>query len=84
MEFDVIPDVEDDSHFGYSLNFYEDPENVELTTDIYPGKKGVNIAFEAGDWLTKGYDNSLDVGGWLEGQSSTNPVVMVHPDTIIV
>lgn len=84
MEFDVIPDVEDDSHFGYSLNFYEDPENVELTTDIYPGKKGVNIAFEAGDWLTKGYDNSLDVGGWLEGQSSTNPVVMKQVNHVII
>lgn len=84
MEFDVIPDVEDDSHFGYSLNFYEDPENVELTTDIYPGKKGVNITFEAGDWLTKGYDNSLDVGGWLEGQSSTNPVVMKQVNHVII
>lgn len=84
MEFDVIPDVEDDSHFGYSLGFYEDPENVELTTDIYPGKKGVNITFEDGDWLTKGYDNSLDVGGWLEAQSSTNPVVMKQVNHIII
>jgi len=84
MEFDMIPDVEDDSDFDYSLSFYEDPENVELTTDIYPGKKGVNITFEAGDWLTKGYDNSLDVGGWLEGQSSTNPVVMKQVNHVII
>lgn len=84
MEFDVIPDVEDDSHFGYTLGFYEDPDNVELTDEIYPGKKGVNIAFEDGDWLTKGYDNSLDVGGWLEGQSSTNPVAMKKVNHVIV
>lgn len=84
MEFDVIPDVEDDSHFGYSLGFYEDPDNVELTDDIYPGKKGLGITFEEGAWLTKGYDNSLDVGGWLEGQSSTNPVVMKKVNHVIV
>lgn len=28
-----------DSHFGFSVGFYEDPENVELNDDLYPGKK---------------------------------------------
>ena len=39
MEFDIIPDG--DFANGYSLTFYEDPGNTELTDDLYPGTKGV-------------------------------------------
>jgi len=82
MEFDIIPDG--DFSNGYTLTFYEDPENTELTDDIYPGKKGVNISFEEGRWYTKGYNNSLDVGGWIEGESSTNPVVLGQVNHVII
>jgi len=82
MEFDIIPDG--DFANGYALTFYEDPENTELTDDLYPGKKGVHISFEEGRWYTKGYDNSLDVGGWIEGESSTNPVVLKKVNHVII
>ena len=82
MEFDIIPDG--DFANGYALTFYEDPENAELTDDLYPGKKGVHISFEEGRWYTKGYDNSLDVGGWIEGESSTNPVVLQQVNHVII
>lgn len=82
MEFDIIPDG--DFANGYALTFYEDPENAELTDDLYPGKKGVHISFEEGRWYTKGYDNSLDVGGWIEGESTTNPVVLGQVNHVII
>ena len=82
MEFDVIPD----GNFanGYTLTFYEDPENSELTDDLYPGTKGVHISFDEGRWYTKGYNNTLDGGGWVEGESTTNPVVMSQVNHVIV
>lgn len=83
MEFDIIPDMVDDYRFGYTLSFYEDPDNVELTDAIYPGKKGVNITLQEEDWLTKGYDNTLD-GNWNEGQSSTNLVVVKKINHVII
>lgn len=83
VEFDVIPEVPDDSHFGFSVGFYEDPENVELNDDLYPGKKGVGITFEDGDWLTKGYDNTFDQA-WLQGESRTNPVVLKQVNHVII
>jgi outer membrane protein OmpA-like peptidoglycan-associated protein len=82
MEFDIIPDG--DFANGYALTFYEDPENAELTDDLYPGKKGVHISFEEGRWYTKGYDNSLDIGGWIEGESTTNPVVLGQVNHVII
>jgi len=83
MEFDIIPDAEGDSNFGYALAFYEDPDNAELTDDLYPGKKGLGVTFEDGHWYTKGYDNNLDLGGWLEGESATNPVVIKQVNHVI-
>ena len=59
------------------------PDNVELTDAIYPGKKGVNITLQEEDWLTKGYDNTLD-GNWNEGQSSTNLVVVKKINHVII
>lgn len=82
MEFDIIPDG--DFANGYSLTFYEDPGNTELTDDLYPGTKGVHISFEEGRWYTKGYNNSMDVGGWIEGESTTNPVVLNQVNHVIV
>ncbi len=82
MEFDIIPDG--DFANGYALTFYEDPENAELTDDLYPGKKGVHISFEEGRWYTKGYNNTLDAGGWIEGESTTNPVVLNQVNHVIV
>lgn len=82
MEFDIIPDG--DFANGYTLTFYEDPENTELTDDLYPGTKGVHVSFDKDRWYTKGYDNSLDVGGWLEGESKTNPVVESQVNHVII
>lgn len=82
MEFDIIPDG--DFANGYALTFYEDPENTELTDDLYPGTKGVHISFEEGRWYTKGYNNSMDVGGWIEGESTTNPVVLTQVNHVII
>jgi OOP family OmpA-OmpF porin len=82
MEFDMIPDG--DFSNGYTLTFYEDPENTELTDDLYPGKKGLHISFEEGRWYTKGYNNSMDVGGWIEGESATNPVVVGQVNHVII
>ena len=61
VEFDIIPDVEGDADFGYSLNLYQDKNNTELADGIYPGEKGLTVSFEQGHWYTKGYDNSFDV-----------------------
>ena len=82
MEFDIIPDG--DFANGYALTFYEDPENAELTDDLYPGKKGVHISFEEGRWYTKGYNNSIDAGGWIEGESTTKPVVLEQVNHVII
>lgn len=83
MEFDLIPDVEGDNRFGYTLSFYEDPDNKELDDAIYPGKKGVNIEIEEEAWDTKGYNNDADQN-WLEGHSSTNPVVLKKVNHVII
>lgn len=82
MEFDIIPDG--DFANGYALTFYEDPENSELTDDLYPGTKGIHIFFEEGRWYTKGYNNSTDGGGWIEGESRTNPVVLGQVNHVII
>lgn len=82
MEFDIIPDG--DFANGYALTFYEDPENAELTDDLYPGKKGVHISFEEGRWYTKGYNNGIDAGGWIEGESTTKPVVLEQVNHVII
>lgn len=81
-EFDIIPDG--DFANGYTLTFYEDPENAELTDDLYPGQRGLHISFEEGRWYTKGYNNSIDAGGWIEGESTTKPVVMGQVNHLII
>lgn len=81
-EFDIIPDG--DFANGYTLTFYEDPENTELTDDLYPGQRGLHISFEEGRWYTKGYNNSIDAGGWIEGESTTKPVVMGQVNHLII
>jgi len=82
MEFDVIPDGNFSN--GYTITFYEDPENVELTDDLYPGTKGLHISFDEGTWYTKGYHNEMDAGGWIEGQSTTKPVVYGQLNHVII
>ncbi len=82
MEFDIIPDG--DFANGYALTFYEDPENTELTDDLYPGTKGIHIFFEEDRWYTKGYNNGTDGGGWIEGESKTNPVVLGQVNHVII
>ena len=70
MEFDLIPNSE---YAEFELTIYEDPENGELNTDLYPGVKGLHINPNSEDgqgWLTKGYDEER----WLEGSSERNPV----------
>lgn len=84
VEFDIIPDVEGDADFGYSLNLYQDKNNTELADGIYPGEKGLTVSFEQGHWYTKGYDNSFDVDGWLQGESVTNPVVSRQVNHVIL
>lgn len=82
MEFDIIPNG--DFANGYTLTFYEDPENQEMTDDLYPGTKGVHISFDKDRWYTKGYNNNLDLGGWINGESSTNPVVEEQVNHVIM
>ena len=82
MEFDVIPDGNFSN--GYTITFYEDPDNVELTDDLYPGTKGLHISFEEGRWYTKGYNNAMDIGGWIEGESTTKPVVYGQVNHVII
>jgi len=82
MEFDVIPDGNFSN--GYTLTFYEDPENRELTDDLYPGTKGLHISFEEGRWYTKGYNNAMDIGGWIEGESTTKPVAYGQVNHVII
>jgi outer membrane protein OmpA-like peptidoglycan-associated protein len=81
-EFDIIPDG--DFANGYTFTFYEDPENTELTDDLYPGIRGLHISFEEGRWYTKGYNNSIDAGGWIEGESTTKPVVVGQVNHVII
>src|SRR5574344_681006 len=82
MEFDVIPDGNFSN--GYTITFYEDPGNVELTDDLYPGTKGLHISFDEGTWYTKGYHNEIDAGGWIEGSSTTKPVVYRQVNHVII
>lgn len=82
IEFDVIPDGNFSN--GYTITFYEDPDNVELTDDLYPGTKGLHISFDEGTWYTKGYHNEMDAGGWIEGQSTTKPVVYGQVNHVII
>ncbi len=82
MEFDVIPDGNFSN--GYTITFYEDPDNVELTDDLYPGTKGLHISFDEGTWYTKGYHNEMDAGGWIEGSSTTKPVVYGQVNHVII
>lgn len=82
MEFDVIPDGNFSN--GYTITFYEDPDNVELTDDLYPGTKGLHISFDEGTWYTKGYHNEMDAGGWIDGQSTTKPVVYGQVNHVII
>ena len=82
MEFDVIPDGNFSN--GYTITFYEDPDNVELTDDLYPGTKGLHISFDEGNWYTKGYNNAMDIGGWIEGSSTTKPVVYGQVNHVII
>ncbi|HOK38225.1 MAG TPA: OmpA family protein [Bacteroidales bacterium] len=82
MEFDVIPDGNFSN--GYTITFYEDPDNVELTADLYPGTKGLHISFDEGNWYTKGYNNAMDIGGWIEGRSTTKPVVYGQVNHVII
>ena len=82
MEFDVIPDGNFSN--GYTITFYEDPDNVELTDDLYPGTKGLHISFDEGNWYTKGYNNAMDIGGWIEGESTTKPVVYGQVNHVII
>jgi hypothetical protein len=69
MEFDIIPDG--DFANGYALTFYEDPENTELTDDLYPGTKGIHIFFEEDRWYTKGIYNGTD-WRWLDRRGINN------------
>lgn len=82
MEFDVIPD--EDFSYGYALAFYEDPQNAELTDDLYPGERGIHINFEAGRWQTRGYNSTVESGGWIDGESTTNPVVKEQVNHVII
>jgi len=40
MKFDIIPN---DEYNEYELTFYNDQENMELNTDLYPGTQGLQI-----------------------------------------
>lgn len=82
MEFDIIPSG--DFANGYTLTFYEDPENRELTDELYPGTSGVHISFDKDRWYTKGYNNNLDLGGWITGETSTSPVVEEQVNHVIM
>lgn len=82
MEFDIIPDG--DFSGGYTLTFYQEKDNIEMNDELYPGEKGLHISFDENHWETKGYDNSLDVGGWIEGKSTTNPVVLKQVNHVII
>lgn len=70
MEFDIIPD--DNFQNSVELCFYEDTENIELTDDLYPGKKGLQIFMDEESWGAKGYIDNPDLP-WLESRSTTNP-----------
>jgi len=82
MEFDIIPN---DEYNEYELTFYNDQENMELNTDLYPGTQGLHIKpnTEYGSgWLTLGYSNESD--SWLEGKSARNPVVAGTLNHVII
>lgn len=81
MEFDIIPDAQ--FEHGFQLTFYQEPEEKELTDDLYPGVKGLHISMAADGWQTLGYDNITN-GDWLDGQSTTNPVVKEEPNHVII
>lgn len=70
MEFDIIPDENFQSAF--ELCFYEDPENIEMTDELYPGKKGLQVFMDVESWGSKGYIDNPDQP-WLESRSTTNP-----------
>lgn len=80
LEFDLIPNAEYDE---FELTLYEDPDNKELDTDLFPGIRGLHINPNSEDgqgWLTKGYNEDV----WLEGSSQRNPVIKEQINHVII
>lgn len=80
LEFDFIPDA--DYADGSILTLYQDPDNRELTDDLYPGERGLHIIIGSEVWETKGYDNEQD--DWLEGIGRKAPVEREKVNHIII
>ena len=80
MEFDLIPNAE---YEEFELTLYEDPENDELDTDLYPGEKGIHFHLNSdygGGWMTKGYYEDK----WLEGSSQKNMIEKEKINHVII
>ena len=80
LEFDLIPNAD---YEEFEMTLYEDPENDELDTDLYPGEKGIHFNINTdygGGWSTKGYFDDQ----WLEGSSQKNVVVKENVNHVII
>jgi len=80
LEFDLIPNKE---YAEFELTLYEDPNNEELNTDLYPVERGIHFHINSeygGGWLTNGYYEDK----WLEGNSTKNPVIEEQLNHVII
>jgi hypothetical protein len=65
------------------MTLYEGDEDVEMSTDLYPGPRGLQIwpcSEYGGAWRTKGFDEE----NWLEGSSEKNPILSGEINHVIV
>ncbi len=80
IEFDIIPNAEYDE---FEFTLYEDPDNKELDTDLYPGEKGIHFHLNSdygGGWMTKGYNED----NWLEANSQKNIIEKEKVNHVII
>jgi hypothetical protein len=80
VEFDLIVD---DEFVEFEMTLYEGDEDVEMSTDLYPGPRGLQIwpcSEYGGAWRTKGFDEE----NWLEGSSEKNPILSGEINHVIV
>jgi len=78
VEFDYIPTHESPG-FGFTL--YNDPDNKELDTGLFPGDQGLRIYFNNSWWDLSAYKRDADQN---RGSSEKNAIVRYSVNHIII
>jgi OmpA-OmpF porin, OOP family len=81
IEFDIIPDAI--YYYGVQLTLYNDLENKELNSSLFPGQEGLHIDIQHDQWNTLGYRHDTDEE-FIYGKSTTKPVVREQVNHVII